>query len=187
MKTKILKITPQQLIELLHGKAPPSGLSIPTDTELLDAKVDLMSKRVTLLLQSSSFEDTADTVPTPELTPAATVAAPEIKAVAAVPKPAASPAVKTLEPKPAELRPESSPSVAKPPQPPASRYASKMENEFSPEQRELLSFTVKDDVVIVKPVVFLKTEWDDINDVVRGIGGRWVKGDIISYWEIPLQ
>jgi len=62
-----------------------------------------------------------------------------------------------------------------------------MENEFTPDQRKLLSFTVKEDAVVVKPVVFLKAEWDDINDVVRGIGGRWVKGDIISYWEIPLQ
>jgi hypothetical protein len=36
-------------------------------------------------------------------------------------------------------------------------------------------------------VTFLKTEWDDINEVVRSLGGKWVKGDIISYWEIPLQ
>jgi hypothetical protein len=40
---------------------------------------------------------------------------------------------------------------------------------------------------VVKPVQFLKAEWDDINDVVRGLGGKWVKGDIISYWEIPLE
>ena len=62
-----------------------------------------------------------------------------------------------------------------------------MENEFSPDQRKVLSFTVKGDYVIVKPIQFLKAEWDDINEVVRSLGGKWVKGDIISYWEIPLQ
>ena len=77
--------------------------------------------------------------------------------------------------------------VAKLPTPQPSRMASKMENEFSPEQRKLLSFTVKADCVVAKPVVFLKAEWDDINEVVRSLGGKWVKGDIISYWEIPLQ
>jgi hypothetical protein len=82
---------------------------------------------------------------------------------------------------------ESTPSIPKPTKPPISRYASKMENEFSPDQRKLLNFTVKDDFVVVKPVTFLKTEWEDINEVVRSLGGRWVKGDIISYWEIPLQ
>ena len=69
----------------------------------------------------------------------------------------------------------------------AGKTALKMENEFSPEQRKVLSFTVKGDVVIVKPIQFLKEEWEDINEVVRSIGGKWVKGDIISYWEIPLQ
>jgi hypothetical protein len=62
-----------------------------------------------------------------------------------------------------------------------------MENEFSPDQRKFLSFTVKGDVVLVKPVTFLKAEWEDINEVVRSLGGKWVKGDILSYWEIPLQ
>jgi hypothetical protein len=40
---------------------------------------------------------------------------------------------------------------------------------------------------VVKPVQFLKAEWEDINEVVRSLGGKWVKGDIISYWEIPAQ
>jgi hypothetical protein len=62
-----------------------------------------------------------------------------------------------------------------------------MENEFSPEQQKLLSFTTKGDCVVVKPVSFLKAEWDDINETVRSLGGKWVKGDIISYWEIPLS
>lgn len=64
---------------------------------------------------------------------------------------------------------------------------SKIENEFSPDQRKLLSFKVEGEYVIVKPIQFLKAEWEDINEVVRSIGGKWVKGDIISYWAIPLQ
>jgi hypothetical protein len=91
-------------------------------------------------------------------------------------------AVKT-EPKP-EVTVSSA--IAKSLTPPANRYAAKMENEFSPEQQKLLSFTVKADCVVVKPVSFLKAEWDDINETVRSLGGKWVKGDIISYWEIPL-
>ena len=43
------------------------------------------------------------------------------------------------------------------------------------------------DFVIVKPIQYLKAEWNELNEVVRSLGGRWVKGDIISYWEIPVQ
>jgi hypothetical protein len=84
-----------------------------------------------------------------------------------------------------EPKPETKIAIANTVQP--SKTAIKMENEFSPEQRKVLSFTVKGDFVIVKPIQFLKAEWDDINEVVRSLSGRWVKGDIISYWEIPLQ
>ncbi len=42
-------------------------------------------------------------------------------------------------------------------------------------------------VWLLSLLMFLKAEWDDINEVVRSLGGKWVKGDIISYWEIPLQ
>jgi hypothetical protein len=68
-----------------------------------------------------------------------------------------------------------------------SRYTSRIEDEFTPEQRKLLSFRVEGDYVIVKPIQFLKAEWDDINETVKSLGGKWVKGDIISYWTIPLQ
>ncbi len=171
MKLRILKITPEQMVAFIQGKAVPHKL--PNDLELLDAKVNLIDRQVLLVVRSDSFEDIAENIPIPELTLSNT----------SLYKPASAPViVPRIEPKL-----ESTPTVAKPVPPPVSRYASKMENEFSPEQRKLLSFTVKDDSVVVKPVVFLKAEWDDINDVVRGLGGRWVKGDIISYWEIPLQ
>jgi hypothetical protein len=176
MKLRILKLTPEQLVALLHGKTSPFAGKLPSDAEVLDAKMDLFSRQVSLVLRSSSFEDVAESLPIPEL--ALSVQA-ENKSVS---KPATVAAVKVVEPKP-----EISPAVAIPLQPPASRYAAKMENEFRPDQRKLLNFTVKGDVVVVKPVSFLKAEWDDINDVVRGLGGRWVKGDIISYWEIPLH
>ena len=71
-------------------------------------------------------------------------------------------------------------------QPAASEDVRGVEEEFSPEQRELLNFTVDGDYVVVKPIQYLKAEWNEINAVVKSIGGRWVKGDIISYWEIPI-
>ena len=171
MKLRVINITPEQMVVLLQGKAVPAKL--PNDLELLDAKVDLFNRQVSLIVRSDSFEDTAENAPIPELSLSIT---PESKSVS---KPIIVPRV--------EPKHESSTTIAKPVPPPVSRYASKMENEFSPEQRKLLSFTVKDNCVVVKPITFLKAEWDDINDVVRGLGGRWVKGDIISYWEIPLQ
>jgi len=177
MKLRIINLTSEQLVGLLQGKVSPFASGLPSDAELLDAKVDLFSRQVSLIVRSESFEDVVDTVPIPNL-------------VLSVPEAAKTTPTTVLKPvatvKVVEVKPESSPAVAKPPQPDLSRYAHKMENEFSSEQRKLLSFSVKDDCVVVKPVMFLKAEWDDINEVVRGIGGRWVKGDIISYWEIPL-
>ena len=67
------------------------------------------------------------------------------------------------------------------------QQVSRIQNEFSPDQRKLLSFKAEGEYVIVKPIQFLKAEWEDIYEVVKSIGGRRVKGDIISYWEIPLQ
>jgi len=130
----------------------------------------LFSKQVLAIVRSDSFEDIAESYPIPEFN--LTKTAESITA----PKPTAT--VKL------ESKPEPKPTIAKPAQP--SKTAIKMENEFSLEQRKLLSFTVKGDYVVVKPVQFLKAEWEDINEVVRSLGGKWVKGDIISYWEIPL-
>ncbi len=173
MKIRIIKLTPESLAGLLQGKAFAFASNLPNDSEILDVKMDLFTKQVSLVVRSESFEDIAETLPIPEFNlskPAESKSAP--KATANV-KPQAMPEPKSM--------------IAKLPKPQPSRLASKMENEFSPEQRKLLSFTVKEDCVVVKPVMFLKAEWDDINEVVRSLGGKWVKGDIISYWEIPLQ
>ena len=169
MKIRILKLTPELLVELLQGKASCNS-NLPANLELLDIKLDLFSRQVLAVVRSDSFEDIAENYPIPEFN----------LTINSEPKPAAKPVVAPLKAEPTIAKPL-------PPQPQTNRYASKMENEFSPDQRKVLSFTVKGDVVVVKPVTFLKAEWEDINEVVRSLGGKWVKGDIISYWEIPLE
>jgi hypothetical protein len=176
MKIRILKLTLESLAGLLQGKTSTFAFNLPSDAEILDIKMDLFTKQVSMVVRSESFEDIAENIPIPELQlPKATGS-----------KIAFKPTTASMKP-PAILVPEPKSNVAKLPSPQPSRIGSKMENEFSPEQRKLLGFTVKEDCVMVKPVMFLKAEWDDINEVVRSLGGKWVKGDIISYWEIPLQ
>jgi hypothetical protein len=167
MKIKLLKLTPESLIQLLKGKPSPFASNLPADAELIDLKLDLINNQVFIIVQSSSFEE-AESYPLPEVDQK--TAEPKV-----APKPAA--------PSKIESKPEPKATVVPTALP---KPIIKMENEFSPEQRKVLSFTVKVDVVIVKPIQFLKEEWDDINEVVRSLGGKWVRGDIISYWEIPL-
>lgn len=163
----MIKLKPEFLIEFLQGKVSSFSSNLPGDAELLDLKYDLFSTQVLAIVRSDSFEDVADSIPIPEFT-LTNMADPKT-----TPKPSiivkaeSKPVAKTL------IQPSPTPS--------------KVENEFSPDQRKLLSFTVKGEYVIAKPVQFLKAEWEDINEVVRSLGGKWVKGDIISYWEIPLQ
>ena len=173
MKIRIIKLTPESLAGLLKGKASTFTSNLPSDAEILDIKMDLFTKQVSMVVRSDSFEDVAETIPIPEVQLSKTA---ESKIA---PKPVA-----TIKP---QAIPEPKSTITKLPQPQPSRMASKMENEFSPEQRKLLAFSVKEDCVVVKPVMFLKAEWEDINEVVRSLGGKWVKGDIISYWEIPMQ
>lgn len=191
MKLRTLKITPEELARVLQGKSIAFTSKLPSDLEVLDARVDLLSRQVSIVVRSEAFDDVPETSPIPELPLIATSRIQTaVDLVLTEPKPA-QPTSKSvipvstlkIEPKP-EITVSSA--IAKSLTPPANRYAAKMENEFTPEQRKLLSFNVKDNCVIVKPVVFLKAEWDDINEVVRSLSGKWVKGDIISYWEIPL-
>ena len=164
MKMRMIKLTPEFLIAAIQGKA--SFISnLPADLELLDVKYDLFSGQVVAIVRSDSFEDVAETYPIPEFS---VVYAASSKAV---PQPAAKP---KLESKPVE-KARVAPSLD----------TSAVEEEFSPEQRELLSFTMDGDDVIVKPVQYLKDEWNEINDVVRSLGGKWVKGDFYSYWVVP--
>lgn len=173
MKIRIVKLSPEFLLGLLHGKVSTFTSNLPSDAEILDIKMDLFTKQVSVVVRSDSFEDVAESMSIPELTLSKNA---ESK----------SP-IKSSAPLKLQAAPELKSNIAKLPSPQPSRMASKMENEFSPDQRKLLSFTAKDNCVVVKPVMFLKAEWDDINEVVRSLSGKWVKGDIISYWEIPLQ
>ena len=184
MKIRILTFSSERIVDFLQGKTCSFSSSLPDDIELLDMKMDLLNRQITLIIRSDSFEDIAEGLPFPEINPTT------ITTKTAPQQPVAIKTVDLVQrvgPKPASVSSPSVSSTPKPTQPSLSRYASKMENEFSADQRKLLSFTVKEDCVVVKPVVFLKTEWDDINETVRSLGGRWVKGAIISYWEIPLQ
>jgi hypothetical protein len=170
MKIRIIKLTPGFLIDLLQGKALSFTSNLPSDTELLDLKLDLFSKQVLAIVRSDSFEDIAESYPIPEFNLTSTEESKK------VPKTAATRSEAKPEPKLTAAKTSIQ----------SSKKPIKMENEFSPEQRKLLSFTVKGDCIVVKPIQFLKAEWDDINEVVRSLGGKWVKGDIISYWEIPV-
>jgi hypothetical protein len=179
LKMRIIKLSPEFLMERLQGKASSLSSNLPSGTELLDIKYDLLTRQVTAVIRSDSFEDTAETFPIPEFNLTySTCFKPVPAPVAASPKPEAN-----LTPAPTS-KPE--PAAPKKPLVPPKHNTGLMEEEFSQEQRKLLSFSVNGDFLVVKPVKFLKAEWDEINDVVRSLGGRWVKGDIISYWEIPL-
>ena len=78
------------------------------------------------------------------------------------------------------------PKVAETPSVNSNKIISAYQKEFNPEQIELLNFSVKGDYLIVKPAQYLKNEWNEINKVVKNIGGEWIKGSIISYWKIPI-
>jgi hypothetical protein len=164
MKMRMIKLTPEFLIAAMQGKA--SFISnLPADLELLDLKYDLFSKQVLAIVRSDRFDDVAESCPIPEFNVVYAASSKVVSQPVAKPK---------LESKPVE-KTRVAPSLD----------TSAVEEEFSPEQRELLSFTVDGDCVIVKPVQYLKDEWNEINDVVRSLGGRWVKGDFSSYWVVP--
>jgi hypothetical protein len=176
MKMRTIKVTPKFLVEALQAKAPSFVANLPEDAQLLDLKFDLCTNQVFAVIRSDKFEDIAELYPIPELK----------LAYSAVSKPVARPttAVK-LEAKPSAFK--SPVASAKKTQTQPTQTDSRMEREFTPEQRKLLSFKTEGDRVVVKPTQFLKAEWEDINEVVKSLGGRWVKGDIISYWEIPAE
>lgn len=177
MKMRMIKLTPEFLTKALQGKTESFASNLPDDIELLDIKCDLFSKQVCAIIRSNSFEDAPEAQPIPEFTLTYSANLKTTTQAAAKSKTEPQPTV--------AAKPEGNP--ANKVQTQTSRYASAMEEEFSPEQRKLLSFKVEGDYLIVKPIQFLNTEWEDINEVVRSIGGKWVKGDIISYWAVPLQ
>jgi hypothetical protein len=167
MKMRMIKLRPEFIMETLQGKVSSFTSNLPNDIELLDMKYDLFSNQVFAIVRSDSFEDIAESYPIPEF-----------NLVCAVNS-------KTESQPTTYFKPESSPAKKTPIQP--SRDTSAIEKEFIPEQRKLLSFTVDGEYVKVTPTQYLKDEWDEISDVVRSLGGKWVKGDVVSFWAIPLQ
>ena len=167
MKMRMIKLNPEFLMEALRGKSASFTSNLPDNVELLDVKYDLFSKQILAIVRSDSFEDIAESYPIPEFNVTYATSAKTVSQPATMTKPEPVPIVKT--------------------QPRPKRDTSMMEEEFTPEQRKLLSFKVEGDFVIVKPIQYLKAEWNELNEVVRSLSGRWVKGNIISYWEIPLQ
>jgi hypothetical protein len=184
MKMRMIKLRPEFLLKTLRGKTNSFASNLPDDTELLDIKYDLFSNQVLAIIRSESFEDIPESCPIEEFnviyTPEFTVVyAPSTK------EPQLTISSKTQPLTAISPKPESQPTKEIRIQP--SPDTSDVEEEFTPEQRKLLSFKVEGEYVIVKPVQFLKAEWDDINDVVRSLGGKWVKGDVSSSWAIPRQ
>ena len=177
MKMRTIKLPSKFLTDALQGKVKSFVSNLPEDVQLLDIRFDLCTNQVYAVVRSDSFEDIAELYPIPEF------------------KITCAPTSKTITQPATGIKHESKPAAVTKPEPTLAKKAStqpiqtagKIENEFSPEQRKILSFRVEQDRVVVKPTQFLKAEWEDINDVVKSLGGRWVKGDIISYWEIPLD
>ena len=182
MKMRTIKFTPKFLADALQGKATSLVSNLPKDVEILDIKFDLYNNQVLAVIRSDSFEDIAELCPIPEFK--VTCISKVQTEPKTVPQPAFNVKVETRQATAAGSKPE--PPTVKKTQVQPSSTATKMEGEFSPEQRKLLSFKMEGEYVIVKPTQFLKEEWEDINEVVRSLGGKWVKGDIISYWQIPL-
>ena len=164
MKMRMIKLRPEFFIEKLQGKVSSFTSNLPGDIELLDIKYDLFSKQVSAIVRSDSFEDVAESYPIPEFNLVYT-------------------ATSKAESRPTtNSKPESKPTEKTSVQP--SQDTSAVEKEFIPEQRRLLSFTADGEYVIIKPNQYLKNEWDEINDTVRSLGGKWTKGDSFSYWAI---
>jgi len=179
VKMRIIKLNPDFLVKAIQGKTVSFASNLPADSELLDIKYDLFAKQVFAIVRSDSFEDTADAYPLPELDITYTSSVKPITKLEPNPvtKPDSKPIeiVKTIT-KHAEKVPVS-----------ISQDVRAVEEEFSPEQRELLSFTMDGDYVVIKPTQYLKAEWNEINEIAKSLGGKWVKGDFYSYWEIPPE
>jgi hypothetical protein len=167
MKMRMIKLNPEFLIQTLQGKAVSFTSNLPDDIELLEIKYDLFSKQVFAIIRSDSFEDVAESYPIPEFKVIYT----KSSKAESQPTPNFKPEAKPTEKTQIQTSPDTR----------------AVEEEFSPEQRELLRFAADGEYVFVKPIQYLKTEWNEINEVVRSLGGKWVKGGSFSYWVIPLQ
>ena len=179
MKMRMIKLNPDFLLKAIQGRTASFASNLPEDTKLLDIKYDLFSKYVFAIVRSNSFEDVEEVYPTPEfnLTYNSSIET-EPKLELKSPTKLAPKPIANVKPEPKHA--EKAPVVI-------SQDVRAVEKEFNPEQLELLSFTVDGDYVIIKPTQYLKAEWNEINNIVKSLGGKWVKGDFFSYWEIPPE
>ncbi len=169
MRMRLIKLNPSFIVEAVKGKASTFATNLPNDTELLALNYDLFSKQVSAVVRSDSFEDVPESYPIPEYNIVYSSSPKQVSESKLVRE-------LKLEPKQTEKIPVH-----------VRGATFGVEKEFSAEQRELLSFAAEGDHVVIKPVQYLKAEWDEINEVVRSLGGKWVKGEIISFWVVPLQ
>ena len=166
MKMRILKLDPTLFVEMLRGTKKSNISNLPNNLELIDIKFDLFSDQIQVVVRSDDFEDVANSYPIPNFKISTAVSPPVISRSSVTSKPYSK--------------------VTKTPVVNTNKVISAYQKEFNPDQLGLLSFTVKGDYLIVKPVQYLKNEWNEINEVVKNIGGEWIKGSIISYWKIPI-
>ncbi len=171
-----IRLEPRQFVEALQGKASCFATNLPSDAQLLDLRLDLCNNTVVAIVRSDSFEDIAELYPIPEFK----IVYEKNPRVTSQPTSNAKTEAKTATT--LNVQPVQSQKTQTQP----NQTAIKMEQEFTPEQRRLLNFKIEGESVVVKPKQFLKAEWEDINETVKSLGGKWVKGDLISYWEIPL-
>lgn len=166
MKMRILKLDPTLFVEMLRGTKKSNISNLPNNLELIDIKFDLFSDQIQVVVRSDDFEDVADSYPIPNFKISTAVSPPVISRSLVTSKPDSK--------------------VTKKPDVNTNKVITAYQKEFNPDQLELLSFTIRGDYLIVKPVQYLKNEWNEINEVVKNIGGEWIKGSIISYWKIPI-
>ena len=176
MKMRTIKLTSKFLTEAIQGKAELFASNLPDDVQLLDIKFDLCCNEVFAVIRSDKFADIAELYPIPEF---------KITYAPTSKRDSTASSLKSGYKTDTRAIPETQQDAKKQEQ--LAQSTNNIENEFSPEQRQLLSFKVEGVTIVAKPTQFLKAEWEDINEIVKSLGGRWVKGDIISYWEIPLR
>jgi len=198
MKQKIIRFTPEELTCTLQNKL--TQYNLPLDIELIDIKYDAYTKQVTAVIRSDLFEENIKDTPTPELTyttPKKTPPPPTLQQPILQPE---EPTIKPLQPlqppTPQNTTTTTTTAVTSTinnissgiktlnSKPETNTDTCGYEEEFTKEQRKILKFSATPDHVIIKPAHFLKDEWEDINDTVKSIGGRWVKG-AIDHWAIP--
>lgn len=164
---RFIKLHKEDFFGLLRGKNKSVISNFPNDAELIKIDYDLFSDKILIIIRSSTFEDLKGPVIIPEFN--AKYIKTEKRSQFCLDS-----SKSKVETKIDQKKPLNKNIVA-------------YKKEFSPEQLELLRFSIDGDYLIVKPATYLKKEWNDINEIAKNIGGEWIKGSIISYWKIPLQ